>query len=88
MHEGLLWYDSSDKTIMQKIQDAAKRYRQRYDVWPDTCYIHPQELQSLDAKQLRTSNKLCVAVDAVEMLQVLTLPNVSVNNVWIGRRAE
>jgi len=88
MDEGLLWQDSSDKTIQEKIQDAARRYHQRYNVWPDTCYINPQELQSLDAKSLRASNTMPVSNTHTETLQVLTTQRVNENNVWIGRRTQ
>jgi hypothetical protein len=56
MKVGLLWQDlSPDRTIAEKVTDAAKRYNQKYDQPANTCYIHPTVLATLlpaDEEQL------------------------------------
>jgi hypothetical protein len=45
MKTGLLWFDDSPKvTLAAKIENAARRYRERFGKSPDVCYVHPQTL--------------------------------------------
>ena len=48
MKEGLLWYDDSSRTLAAKIAPVIRRYREKFGVDPDTCYIHSSVL---DAEQ-------------------------------------
>lgn len=42
MKEGLLWADlDSARTLAEKVGDAARRYREKFGVAPDTCCVHP-----------------------------------------------
>ena len=43
MKRGLLWFDQSpDKTLPQKVAQAAARYAQKFKEIPNTCYVHPE----------------------------------------------
>ncbi|HZU06137.1 MAG TPA: hypothetical protein VFB73_09185 [Chloroflexota bacterium] len=44
MREGLLWYDADRRRpTLQKIDDAARRYRERFGRAPNCCHVHPSE---------------------------------------------
>ncbi len=44
MREGLLWYDADAKRpTSQKIEDAARRYQERFGRAPNCCHLHPAE---------------------------------------------
>ena len=71
MQMGLLWFDDNPSLpVSSKIEQAARRYRERFGRSPDLCYVHPRTLA--DAKDL--------SVD----LQVAERPTVQPNNFWIG----
>ena len=44
MLEGLLWFDSDpNRNIVDKINQAARRYQQKLDQQPTVCYLNIQE---------------------------------------------
>ena len=44
MREGLLWYDADGKRpAHQKIEDAARRYQERFGRAANCCHVHPGE---------------------------------------------
>jgi hypothetical protein len=47
MREGLLWYDADPRRpASQKIEDAARRYQERFGRAPNCCHLHPDEQAS------------------------------------------
>ncbi len=43
MKVGLLWYDDDPKRPwLQKVDDAARRYYEKFGIRPDTCYVNPE----------------------------------------------
>jgi len=39
---GILWYDKDPKTsLAQKVYEAAERYREKFGVAANTCYVNP-----------------------------------------------
>ena len=41
MQVGLLWFDNDPhRGLAGKIEDAARRYREKYGRPPDTCYVN------------------------------------------------
>lgn len=44
MKSGLLWFDSSAKPINEKIQDAARRFEQKFGVRPNRAYINARDI--------------------------------------------
>jgi hypothetical protein len=47
MKEGLLWYDdSSQRDLGEKVRLAARRYKRKFGVSPDVCYVHPSALNT------------------------------------------
>jgi len=39
---GLLWHDSSKRSIEEKLGPAIERYEARFGVRPNVCYLHPE----------------------------------------------
>lgn len=38
---GLLWFDNDQKkTWQQRVKEAAERYRQKFFIRPNRCYVH------------------------------------------------
>jgi hypothetical protein len=45
MQIGLLWFDNSaDRGLAAKIEDAARRYQEKFGVSPNTCYVNSAAL--------------------------------------------
>lgn len=45
MKTGLLWFDDNPKVpLATKIENAARRYRERLGRSPNLCYVHPETL--------------------------------------------
>jgi len=72
MKSGLLWFDNSAKPIAAKIEDAAKRYREKFGTTPDTCFINPRDLES--AIKAKPNIKIHIATKATIMP----------NHIWLG----
>lgn len=73
---GLLWFDASPgRDLADKIGQAARRYRQKYGVEPNLCYVHPSALSDGDK------------VKKVGEVRVSSRPTVLVHHFWIGVEA-
>ena len=71
MRTGLLWFDDNAKVpLATKIENAARRYRERFGRSPNVCYVHPETLASEPVVK--------TAVKVVE------LASVQPNHFWIG----
>ncbi len=45
MKQGLVWYDNDPKkSLDDKVMEAASRYKEKFGVEPNVCYIHPSHL--------------------------------------------
>lgn len=44
MEVGLLWYDDSKADFATKVEEAAKRYREKFGKRPNRCYVNPASL--------------------------------------------
>jgi hypothetical protein len=43
----LLWWDDTpDKTLAQKVREAAERYKQKHDIAPNCCLVNSSALDS------------------------------------------
>ena len=77
MNIGLLWYDDDPKReLPEKIIRAAKRYREKYGIPPNVCYIHKSSLGSNG----QTAQ--------VGQIQVQTLPSVLPHHFWLGQEEQ
>jgi len=69
MKWGLLWYEK-DGTLEEKVGHAMARYVEKYDTEPNTCYVHPEEVEG---------DKV-----VLDGCRVLANPTVLRHHFWIG----
>jgi hypothetical protein len=71
MKTGLLWFDDDPKVpLATKVENAARRYREKFGKSPTVCYVHPKTLAA--AKAMPTNVKLVESA------------NIQPNHFWIG----
>ncbi len=71
MKSGLLWYDNSSKSISDKIEAAARRYKEKFGAPPDMCFVNPNDLENAKAKP---NVKIHIA----------TKTTIMPNHIWLG----
>jgi hypothetical protein len=77
MQMGLLWFDSDPgRDVTTKAQDAARRYREKFDVQPDTCYVNTKAL----------SEEMLVGLVGSDapVLRVVPAANILEHHFWVG----
>jgi len=76
---GLMWYDGDPKKpFMDKVGQAARRYREKYGHWPNTCYVHPNMVET---------DPVLTPVDgrgSGTTIRVTTAPNILLHHFWLG----
>ena len=76
MQMGLLWYDGDpNRGLAAKIEDAARRYREKFGQTADTCYVNRAALTSAGAQQALSGTALRVVPSAA------ILPH----HFWVGK---
>jgi len=76
MQTGLLWYDGDpNRGLAAKIEDAARRYREKFGQTPDTCYISNRAVTDAGMQQ------------ALSGLAVRVVPSTTIrpHHFWVGR---
>ncbi len=73
MKSGLLWYDSAKRPIWDKIEEAAKRYQEKFGTAPDTCFVNPRDLDA------ETKPKPGIRIQVAGKATILP------NHIWLGR---
>jgi len=82
MNTGLLWYDSDPRrTLEDKIGRAARRYREKYGRWPNTCYVHPQAIAKPAPPEESSGHGI---KNARGEIRVLSAPNILLHHLWLG----
>ncbi len=72
MKSGLLWYDGDPKkSLWDKIDEASKRYYDKFGVRPNLCYVNPKSLP-----EGRAGTR--------DSLRVTTAPTILPNHIWLG----
>lgn len=75
MQTGLLWFDNDPgRDLVAKITEAARRYREKFGVPPDTCYVNQAALKG---------GELTVPIQGLA-LRVLPATNILANHFWVG----
>jgi len=72
MKSGLLWYDATKKTLVEKIEDAAARYQHKFGVRPNRAFVHPSDMPAEPA-----------AIEAKGIV-VETKHTIMPKHIWIG----
>jgi len=71
MKKGLLWFDDNPQVpLATKIENAARRYREKFGRAPNVCYVHPQTLSG--------------AKSVPAHVKVIESANIQPNHFWIG----
>jgi hypothetical protein len=72
MREGLLWFDDDPRRqVEEKIRQAAARYRQKFGVAPNVCYVNDKVIDRAGLK--------------VGEVRVLPASTVRPHHFWVGR---
>lgn len=78
MQTGLLWFDNNPaRGLAAKIEDAARRYRDKFGAPPNTCYVNQAALAGSELT-------LPVAHAQGGTLRVLPARNILPHHFWIG----
>lgn len=78
MRVGLLWFDNDPaRSVAAKARDAARRYREKFGVQPDTCYVNSAAL---------TGDELVIPLQAPEnaVLRLRPALNIRPHHFWVG----
>ena len=78
MQTGLLWFDNNPgRELTAKVEDAAKRYREKFGALPDTCYVNQSALDK---------GAVTISLTGVPgtALRLLPASNVLPHHFWIG----
>lgn len=71
MRIGLLWFDGdSAKGLAQKMEAAIERYKEKFGRSPNTCYVHPLDLNGHEVSW--------------PGMRVVAASNILRNHLWIG----
>ncbi len=71
MKSGLLWFDNDPKRpLAAKIDEAARRYAEKFGRAPNTCFVNPAALEK--------------EVVQLEQLRVIGAHNILPNHFWLG----
>ena len=78
MQSGLLWFDNNPaRELSAKLEEAARRYRDKFGIIPDTCYVNQAAVSgSIVTIQL--------AGLSGKPLRVLPAGNILPHHFWIG----
>ena len=78
MNIGLLLYDDDpNSTLAQRVKRAARRYRRKFGISANACYVHSSEFEGLSVAQI-----------LVGKIVVASLPNILLHHLWVGREAK
>ena len=82
MDVGLLWFDGDPRLGLEdKIGRAARRFREKFGRWPNTCMVNPQAVGSQEDQRLQVD---CQALDANAVIRVVPAANILRNHFWVG----
>jgi len=77
MQIGLLWFDNDPRRgLTAKIEDAARRYREKFGAPPNACYVNQA---ALDAQMTAAQGQLFPAA-----LRVIPASNILPHHFWVG----
>jgi hypothetical protein len=78
MQTGLLWFDNDPHREMTlKIEDAVRRYKEKFGVVPNICYVNQA---AFDGGEL----KFALQGSQVASLRVVPVSNVLLHHFWVG----
>ncbi len=73
MKSGLLWYDAAPNiSTKRKIEDAMRRYQEKFGASPNMCFVNPKALSDLPADELK------------DKVKIAAKPTILPNHFWVG----
>ena len=82
MQVGLLWFDNDPhRGLTSKIEDAARRYREKFGRPPDTCYVNNKVFNG----GIETVAPPSLANPA---LRIMPAANILPHHFWVGEEGE
>ena len=82
MQSGLLWFDNDPhRGLTNKIEDAARCYREKFGRLPDTCYVN----STIFSGGSLTVTPMNLAKQA---LRVVPATNILPHHFWVGEESE
>ncbi len=78
MKSGLLWFDGSQKPITSKIEDAARRYQEKFGRLPDTCFVNPRDFDNDTRGKLAWQDKQNLKINIASKATIMP------NHIWLG----
>jgi hypothetical protein len=82
MEFGLLWYDSDpQRALEEKIEQAARRYQQKFGRPPNLCYVHPKAVASRPDPGRAMD---CPLENPKTTIRVIPAPNILIHHLWLG----
>lgn len=80
MNIGMLWYDKTKDSLVEKVTRAACYYTDKYGIIPDVCCVHPEMLTS----EMQASETV-IKIDDIEIRPSKFMLR---NHIWIGREGD
>jgi hypothetical protein len=79
MQIGLLWFDSDPgRGLATKIEDAARHYREKFGVSPNTCYVNSAALARSTGHSINGNALVGTA------LRIIPATNILPHHFWVG----
>ena len=84
MKTGMLWFDDDPKrSISEKVERAAVRYREKYGVAPDLCYSNPASFADCpESVQPKASSS--GAGNSLSRITLKHARSILPNHFWLG----
>jgi len=82
MQSGLLWFDNDpQRGLTNKIEDAVRRYQEKYGRSPNTCYVNSALFNRGVATDAPPTNSQLA-------LRIVPKANILPHHFWVGEEGE
>ena len=71
MKSGLLWYDAKSNYIETKIENAAKRYQEKFGTAPNVAFVNPKDVEGKTPQ--------------VKGITITPKATIMPNHIWVGQ---
>ena len=83
MKTGMLWFDDDPKrTLEEKVERAALRFREKYGVAPDLCYANPRTIP--DAERTVALKQTAAKKGGTAKILMKQARSILPNHFWLG----
>lgn len=83
MNTGMLWFDDDpNRTLEEKVERAALRFREKYGVAPDICYANPHTVP--DAERAVALKQATTRAGGTAKIMLKQARSILPNHFWLG----